>query len=97
MLNPSGVCRKPRVVDELGQRDHLADGGEDPVVAAGDHQLAVAGGEDLVGRDHWEHGALPARDGAVGEVASEVIADVAERSLVERDVDNRAGAGPLAL
>ncbi len=38
-----GVGPEARIVDELGQAEHAADRSEDPVVAAGDHQLAVAG------------------------------------------------------
>ena len=68
--------------------EHVADRGEEPVVAAGDHQLAVPRREDLVRRDHREHGALTVRDRPVGQVADEVVADVAERRLVERRVDD---------
>ena len=39
----------------------------------------------------------PRRDGAVREVAGEVVADVPDRRLVERHVDDRALAGALAL
>ena len=39
----------------------------------------------------------PRRHGAVGEVADEVVADVAERGLVQRRVDDGALARPLAL
>ena len=45
------------------------------------------------GRHHREARALAVRHGAVREVAGEVVADVAERGLVERDVDDRALAG----
>ena len=92
-----GVGAEAGVVDELGQPDDGADRGEQAVVAAGDHQLAVARREHLVGRHHREPRALAVRHGAVGEVAGEVVADVAERGLVERDVDHRALAAAAAL
>ena len=88
----SGFVAEARVVDEGGQPDDVADRREQPVVAAGDHQLAVPGREHLIGRDHREPCALAVRNGAVCEIAGEVVADVAERRLVERDVDDRARA-----
>ena len=82
---------------QLRQREHLAQQHEEAVVSARDHQLAVARGEDLVRRDHREDGALRSGDGAVCEIADEVVADIGERRLVQRGVDDRACAGSLAL
>ena len=95
--NAVRVRAEPGVVDELGQPDHVAYGGEEPVVAARDHELAVARRKHLVRGDHRKDGSLAHGDGAVGEVADEVVADVRERGLVERRVDDRSLAGPLAL
>ena len=96
--DPVGVRAEARVVDELGRAERRAQiGGEETVVAAADHQLAVAGGEDLVRGDHREDGSLAVRDRPVGEVAGEVVADVAERRLVQRHVDERAATRALAL
>ncbi len=78
-----GVRPEALVRDELGQLERLAEPAEEPIVSAGDHQLAVAGGEDLVGRDHRERRSLPGRHRPVREVADEVVADVAEGGLVE--------------
>ena len=47
-LTRSGFVREAGVVDELGQPEDAADRGEQAVVAAGDHQLAVARREHLV-------------------------------------------------
>ena len=92
-----GVRPETLVRDQLGQLEHLAEQAEQPIVSGCDHQLAVAGGEDLVRRDHREHRSLPCGHRAVGEVPHEVIADVAERSLVERCVDQGSTAGSLTL
>ena len=90
-----------RTEARVGERARAARGRrrerEQAVVPAGDHQLAVARGEDLVRRHHREDRALPRRHRAVREIADEVVADVAERGLVERGVDERALAGPLAF
>ena len=82
---------------EVGQLEHVAEQSEEPVVAAGHHELAVARGEHLVRRDHREHRSLAGRHRAVGQVADEVVADVPERGLVERRVDDGPAAGSLAL
>ena len=86
----SGLRRKRGSSTSSGRPTTAQIAAKMPVVAAGDHQLAVARREHLVRRHHREAGALAVRDGAVGEVAGEVVADVAERGLVERDVDDRA-------
>src|SRR5262249_53564087 len=61
------------------------------------HQLAVPGREDLVRRHHWKGRSLPPRHRAVREVTRQVVTDVPERRLVERDVDGCALAGTFAL
>ena len=97
LTDPVGVRPEARVVDQLGGAEHVADRAEQPVVAAGDHQLSVAGREDLVRRDHREARSLAGGHRAVGEVAGEVIADVADRRLVQRDVDGGGHTGAVAL
>ena len=88
---------EPRIGQELEEVERAAERGEEPVVPAGDHQLAVARGEDLVRRDHREDRSLGHRHRPVGEEPDEVVTDVAERSLVERRVDFGPLAGSLAL
>ena len=92
-----GVRPEALVRDELGQLEHLAEQAEQAIVSACDHQLAVAGGEDLVRRDHREHRSLSGRNRSVREVADEVVPDVAEGRLVERRVDHGAAAGLLTF
>ncbi len=92
-----GVRPEPRVVDDLGQADDVADRAEEPVVAACHQQLAVLRRHHLVGRHHREPRPLAGRDRPVGEVAGEVVADVADCRLVQRHVDDAACAGALAL
>ena len=92
-----GVRPEARVVGELGEPEHGADRAEQSVVSPRDHQLAVARREDLVRRDHREAGALAGRDRAVGQIAREVVGDVTDRRLVQRDVDDTTLAGALAL
>ena len=91
------VRPEARVVHELGQVERGTELRVDPVVPSRDHQLAVARSEHLVGGDHREDRALPRRHRSVREVPEEVVADVRERRLVERRVDDRALAGALAL
>ena len=67
------------------------------IVPGRHHQLAVAGADHLVGRDSREGGSVTARHRPVREVAGEVVADVTESGLVQRDVDEAARAGRLAL
>ena len=93
----SGFVRKRGSSTSSGRPSTVADRSEQPVVPACDHQLAVARREHLVRRHHRESRALAVRDGAVREVAGEVVADVSERRLVERDVDHGSLARPVAL
>ena len=65
--------------------------------ADGEHQLAVGGSEGLVRGDRGEGGAVPARDGARGRVAGEVVAHQRDGGRVERELDRRAGAVGVAL
>ena len=86
----SGFVRKRSSRDELGSAEHVAEEREEAVVAAGDHELAVARRE-APGTARPSGTPFPARrHRAVREVADEVVADVAERGLVERGVDDRA-------
>ncbi len=92
-----GIRAEPRIGQELGEVERGAERGEQPIVPAGDHQLAVAGGEDLIRRDHREDRSLRHRHRPVGEEPDEVVADVGERGLVERGVDHGTFAVSLAL
>ncbi len=92
-----GVRTEALVGGELRKLECVAQEPEQPVVSCGDHELAVARREHLVGSDHREAGSLPRRHGAVCEEADEVVADVAEGGLVQGRVDERAVAAALAL
>ena len=92
-----GVRPEARVVDEVRHVQHGAEGLEEPVVPGGHHQRAVACREHLVRRDHREPRSVAPRHRPVGEVADEVVAEVADRGLVQGDVDHRALAGALAV
>ena len=93
-----GVRPEARVVDERRQLERAAERREEPVVPARDHQLAVAGREHLVRRDHREDRALAAsarcrpRDSRRG--GSRRSASAVSYSDVST---TRALAGPLAL
>ena len=92
----SGFVRNRASSTSSGSVDDLADRGEQPVVAPGDHELAVLRGEHLVRSDHREHRSLSRRDRAVREIADEVVADVAEGGLVEGRVHGCAHARLLS-
>ena len=85
--DPLGVRAKAGV-DELDRPEHVAEAREETVVPGGDHQLAVAGANTSYGATS-ETGALTPWHGSVGEVSREVVAHVADRGLVKRDVDER--------
>ena len=97
MSHAVGIRSEALVGHELGELEDVAESCEEAIVAARDHELAVPRREDLIRRDHRERRSLSGRHGAVGQVADEVVADVAERRLVERRVDNGSLAGSLAF
>ena len=93
----SAFVRKRGSSTRSGTPSDGAEGPEEPVVAGGHHQRPVACREHLVRRDHREPRPVAPRHRPVGEVADEVVAEVADRGLVEGDVDHRALAGALAV
>ena len=95
--DPVRVREEAGVGGELGHSEDVAQRGEELVVAGDDHELAVAGREDLVRRDLRERASLATRHGAGAEKADELVREQRERRLVERDLERAAGAGALAL
>ena len=92
-----GVRSEARVDREVVRAELAAEQREEAIVPGRHHQLAVSCADHLVGRDRREAGSVTARHRPVREVAGEVVADVAERGLVEGDVDEATRTGRLAL
>ena len=71
--DPVRIREEADVGRELGHAEDTAERGEELVVAGDDHQLAVAGGEDLVRRDLRERAPLAAGHGPGAEIADELV------------------------
>ena len=97
MLPAARVRGEARVVRPFGMAERLAHLAEQPVVGAGDDEIAVGAFIGLVGRDAGRLRADALRVLAGAVVAGRVIVHPAECGLVERGVDAAALAGLVAV
>ena len=91
--DPVAVGAEARILGEARPADRAAQTAEQIVVAGGDHDVPVGGGEGLIRDDRFDTGAVPLRDLAIGEVGRDRQRHPGERRLVERSVDDPAAPG----
>ncbi|KAG0775465.1 hypothetical protein G6F22_013281 [Rhizopus arrhizus] len=92
-----GVGGIARVVSQLGAADGAAEPPELPVVAHGDDDVAVAGGEVLVGHDVGMRVAQAIGCVAAGQVVHGLIGQRGHLHVQQRHVDVLACSGAVAM
>ncbi|PAV92739.1 hypothetical protein WR25_05610 [Diploscapter pachys] len=87
-----GVAGEARIAGQIGQADRLAQRDELRIIAAGDHEIAVRGAEDLIGHDIGVSVAISAGCLAGGQVILALVAQHRDLHVEQRHIDMLAEA-----
>ncbi len=97
VLDPGGIGGEARVVRHLCHPEGRCQPAELAVAGCAGEQRSVAGGEDLVGRDHRRLRAEPPRDRSAAEVARDVVPEPGDGGLEQARLHRAAATGSRAL